>query len=319
MTLPWRQRAMTLVAFMVALALGALLLLLAAELVIASRQSLRWQAAVTQLERAGERGLALVAAELRMAGFRGGVRSAALPAAAPGCGASDGWALTPVPALAFADRGGSADVVLSDGTTPGCLPLRDLQPGSDLLALKRAAAVQTGAAGRAFRTTQWYLLADPLGRGAFAYAGADAGPDDLSPGGRQVREWRTEIFYVRDYSIDAGDGIPALCVERLQGRSMRSQCLVEGVERFHVEFHCDRDGDGRAEVLLADPSAQDLQRATHATLYLHLRTLAALRPRDEARVLQLGRERATVPAGDPNLHRVYVRTVPLDNLRWSGA
>ena len=310
---------MTLIAFMVALALGAMLLLLAVELVLASRQSLRWQAAAAQLERAGARGLSLVAAELRMAGFRGGVRSATLPVAAPGCGASDGWALAPVPALAFADRGGSMGVVLSDGSTPGCLPLRSLQPGSDLLALKRAATVETGAGGRSFRATQWYLLADPLGRGAFEYAGADAGPGDIPGVGRQIREWRTGIFYVRDYSVDPGDGVPALCVERLQGRAMRSQCLVEGVERLHIEFHCDRDGDGRADVLLADPAAQDLQRATHATVYLHLRTLAALRPRAEARVLRLGRERVTVSADDPHLHRVYVRTVPLDNLRWGRA
>lgn len=310
---------MTLIAFMVALTLGALLLLLAVELVLASRQSLRWQAAVTQLERGGERGLSLVASELRMAGFRGGVSSVPLPAGAPDCGAGDGWALAPAPALAFADREGSTDVFLSDGSTPGCLPRRHLQPGSDLLALKRAAVVETGPGGRAFRATQWYLLADPLGRGAFAYAGAGAGPGDIPSAGRQVREWRTGIFYVRDYSVDAGDGIPVLCVERLQGRAMRSQCLVEGVERFHVEFHCDRNGDGRADVLLADPTEQDLQRVTHATVYLHLRTLAALRPLAEARVLVLGRERVSVPAGDPYLHRVYVRTVPLDNLRWSRA
>jgi hypothetical protein len=319
MILSWRQRGMTLVAFMVALALGALLLLLAVELVLASRQSLRWQAAVTQLERAGERGLSLVAAELRMVGFRGGVRSVPLPAGAPGCGAGDGWALAPVPALAFADRGASTEVVLSDGTTPGCLPLRNLQPDSDLLALKRAAAVETGPGGRAFRATQWYLLAGPLGRGAFAYAGAGAGPGDIPGAGRQVREWQTGIFYVRDYSVDAGDGIPALCVERLQGRAMRSQCLVEGVERLHVEFHCDLDGDGRADVQLVDPAAEDLQRATHATVYLHLRTLVALRASPRPRVLVLGRERVTVPAGNPYLHRVYVRTVPLDNLRWSRA
>lgn len=318
MSLPRRLRGMTLVAFMVALALGAMLLLLAAELLLASRRSLLWQAAVTQLERAGERGLSLVTAELRMAGFLGGVRSVSLPAGAPGCDGSEGWALAPFPALAFADRGAADDARLSDGSTPACLPLRYLQSGSDLLALKRAATVETGAGGRALVATQWYLLADSAGRGAFVYLGAATG-GGLPSDGRQVREWRSSIYYVRDYSLEPGDGVPALCVERLQGSAMRSECLVEGVERLHVEFHCDRDGDGRADVVLASPDAADLRGATHATVYLQLRTLASLRGPEASVELQLGRERVLIPAGDPYLHRVFVRTVPLRNLQWSGA
>ena len=316
MSLPGRLRGMTLVAFMVALALGALLLLLAAELLLASRRSLVWQAAVTQLERAGERGLSLVSTDLRMAGFLGGVRSVSLPAGAPGCGGPDGWALGPFPALAFADRGATDDHRLSDGSMPACLPLRYLQPGSDLLALKRAATLETGAGGRAVRETQWYLLADTQGRGTFDYVGLATGA--LASGDRQLREWRTAIYYVRDYSTEAGDGIPALCVERLQGSAMRSECLVEGVERLHVEFHCDRDADGRPDEVLAAPSAADLRRATHATVYLQVRTLAHFRPRQERSELRFGREGVVIPAGDPYLHRVFVRTVPLRNLPWSG-
>mgnify|MGYP003564695758 FL=1 len=310
---------MTLVAFMVALALGALLLLLAAELLLASRRSLLWQAAVTQLERSGERGLALVTAELAMAGFLGGVRFVTLPPGAPGCGAADGWALAPFPALALADRGATDEHRLSDGSTPDCLPGRYLQPGSDLLALKRAATLETGAGGRALRDTQWYLLADPTGGGTFDYVDAGAGMGGPASAGQQVREWRSSIYYVRDYSIQPGDGIPTLCVERLQGSAMRSECLVEGVERLHVEFHVDRDADGRADEVLAAPGAAALRQATHATVYLQVRTLASLRAKAESSELRLGRERVVVPAGDPYLHRVFVRTVPLRNLSWSAA
>ena len=307
---------MTLVALMVALGLGALLLLLAAELVVSSRRSLVWQAAVTQLERAGERGLALLAAEVGMAGFRGGVRTAVLPPGAPGCGAGDGWALALQPVLAFADRGAAGEVQLSDGSTPDCLPLRHLQPGSDLLALRRAATLPTGAGGRSLRETQWYLLADELGQGTFRYLGAGAGPGDLPAGGSggvEVREWRNAIFYVRDYSVRPGDGVPALCVERLQGASMRSECLVEGVERLHVAFHVDRDGDGRSEVRIEDPTALDLRRAIGATIYLHVRTLAPLSTAGQARELRLGGERVAISGDDPFLHRVFVRTVRLAN------
>ncbi|KGE03725.1 Type IV fimbrial biogenesis protein PilW [Pseudohaliea rubra DSM 19751] len=310
---------MTLIAFMVALALGAMLLLLAAELLLASRRSLLWQAAVTQLERAGERGLSLIAAELRMAGFRGGVRDSTLPPDAPGCGANDGWALAPEPAIAFADGAAPEPFLLSDGSVPGCLPRRYLYPGSDLLALKRVATLPSGAGGRALRATQWYLLADPLGRGTFAYLGAAAEPGHFPPGSGQAREWRAGIFYVRNYSIEPGDGVPTLCLERLQGAAMRSECLVEGVERFHVEFHGDSDGDGRADTVLTAPATGELQAATGATIYLQLRTLTALGARGEGRVLDLGRERVVVPPDDPFMHRVFVRTVPLKNLAGGGA
>jgi type IV pilus assembly protein PilW len=306
---------MTLVAFMLALALGAVLLLLAVELVLASRRSLVWQAAAAQLERAGERGLSLVAAELRMAGFRAGARAAPLPPGAPGCGATDGWALALAPALAFADRAGAGVLELSDGSTPDCLPLSDLQPGSDLLALRRAAALPSGSPARRVRETQWYLLVDAEGGGDFRYLGPGAGPAQLPADGREPREWRNAIFFVRDYSVVPGDGVPTLCVEQLQGAAMRAQCLVEGVERLHVEFAVDRDGNGEAELRLAAPTAADLRLARRATVYLHLRSLEALRPAGEARELLLGSERVRVSAGDPFLHRVFVRTVPLDNLR----
>jgi len=306
---------MTLVAFMVALALGVMLLLLAAEVLVASRRALLWQAAATQLERAGERGLSLLAAELSMAGFLGGAQAAPRPPGAPGCGAADGWALALAPELAFADRGSARSLVLSDGSTPGCLPTGALQSASDLLALRRSVALPTGAAGRRLRETQWYLLVDAQGAGEFRYLGVGARPGDLPADGRQVREWRNAIYYVRDYSVAPGDGVPTLCAELLQGRSMRSQCLVEGVERLHLEFLLDRDGDGEAELRVASPTAAELRRARQAIVYLHVRSLEALRPAPTARELRLGSERVTIPAGDPFLHRVFLRTVPLANLR----
>ena len=216
--------------------------------------------------------------------------------------------------MAFAERGSGDRLQLTDGSMPDCLPVRYLQPGSDLLALRRSATLTTGAGGRALRATQWYLLADELGRGAFLYLDADAGPADLPADGRAVREWRNTIFYVRNYSVNRGDGVPALCAERLQGAAMRSECLVEGVERLQVVFHVDRNGDGRSEVRLENPAAADLRRVTAATIYLHVRTLAPLRVAARARELHLGSERVAIPEDDPFLHRVFVRTVRLANI-----
>ena len=310
---------MTLVAFVVALGLGAVLLLLATELVLLTRRSLLWQSALTRLERAGDRALDLLAGELAMAGFRGGVDAAILPPGAPGCGVDDGWALVLRPPLAFADRGARDGLQLTDGTTPACLPTRYLQPGSDLLALRRAATVRTGPGGREPRRTQWYLAADTLGRGEFLYLGSSRASGDLPADGRDVREWHNAIFYVRDYSVTPGDDVPTLCVERLLGARMRSECLVEGVERLHVVFHLDRDRDGYADDAVAEPSAVELLAATRATIYLQVRSLEPLGLPQQARVLQLGSERVAIPADGPFLHRVYLRTVRLRNVNGGAA
>jgi type IV pilus assembly protein PilW len=305
----------TLVAFVIALALGAFLLLLATELVLASRRSLLWQDAAAQLERAGELALDALASELRMAGFRGLVSTAAMPPGAPGCGTADGWALALQPALAFADRGTTATLQLSDGSEARCLPAASLQPGSDLLALRRSAALPSlagaGSSERFIRDTQWYLAADASGGGEFLYLGA--GETVLPADGREYREWRTAIFYVRDYSVAPADGLPTLCVERLMGAGMRSECLVEGVERLHVEFAVDHDGDGRSDARLAVPTADELSRAVGATIYLQLRSVAALPGVTAPDTLQLGSEHVTLPPDDSHLHRVFVRTVPLSN------
>lgn len=312
-----RSAGMTLLAFMLALSLGALLLLLAVELLVVSYRSLRWQAATVQLERAGDRALRLLGDELRAAGFRAGARSAPLPPAAPGCGAGDGWALALSPAIAFADRGGSDALTLSDGAFPRCLPTASLQQRSDLLALRRTAFLPSAdrAGARRLRDTQWYLMVDARGAGRFAYLGRNAGASDLGAGGDPAWEWRVSIFFVRSYSVTRGDGVPALCVERLLGARMRSQCLVEGVARMHVEFAIDDDGDGMSDRVLAALRQEELRTATRATVYVHVRTLEALRVRREARVLQLGGETVHIPPGDPYLHRVFVRSVSLDN--WS--
>jgi hypothetical protein len=318
MSAPAQVRGMTLLAFLVAMALGAMLLLLAADLVVVSRHSLRWQAAATDLERAGARALGVIEDELRAAGFRAGVDVAAPPPNAPGCGVADGWALALFPALAFADRGADGGYQLSDGSLPDCLPLGSLQTRSDILALRRTAllpsAALPGLSARRVRASQWYLFTEDTGSGDFHYLGNNAGPGDLPSGSRQAWEWRNVIFYVRDYSVSPRDGVPTLCVEQLQGAGMRSQCLVEGIERLHLEFSLDRDGDGAGDDRVLTPTAAELRLALRATVYLHGRSLEALRASRDVQVLDLGGEEVVIPAGDPHLHRVFVRTVPLVNL-----
>lgn len=308
-----RVRGHTLVALLVAGLLGALLLLVVVEVFLACRSALLWQEATARLEAAGGRALTLLGSELRMAGFQGMAQHATAPAGAPDCG-TDGWPLKPTPALAFADRAAHAGVLLSDGSAPGCLPLGDLLPGSDLLATKRTAALPSRGSPphrRRVRETQWYLLVDGAARGRFSYLGPGQGASALGDG--MPWEWHARIFYVRAHAVVRGDGLPTLCVERLRGAAMRSECLVEGVERLHLEFAVDADGDGSAETRVARPTAEQLAAAPRATIYLLLRSVHSLPGSVAAREFVLGRERVIAAGGPRYLRRVFTLTVPLAN------
>jgi Tfp pilus assembly protein PilW len=299
---------------LVGLAIGAGLLLTAGEVIVMARETARWQAAAVDLERAGQRALDILASEVRAAGFRGGVGFAPVVPAGPGCGADDGWALQLSPPLLFADRGTVDNVVLSDGSNPACLPLAALQAGSDLLAVRRTAQLASGdtlaAPARRLRDTQWYLAAGEAEEGAFIYRDTDFGAAVITADS-VLWEWRTGIYFVRGYSVSRSDRLPALCVERLAGAGMRSECLVEGVVRLHAEFLIDTESG--EPVSHPSPTPEQLARARYLTLYLHVRSVEALRPSRQERILALGSETVPVPAGDPYLHRVFVRTVPLDN------
>jgi len=306
----------SLVSLLIALALGVGLLAAAAELLVTSRTSQRWQAAAAQVEQAGELGLALIERELRAAGFTGGADRVEAMLTGPGCGADDGWALRPYPAVLIADGVGTALPVLNDGTSPVCLPSPYLASDSDLLVYRRAATLPSSGPGladsRAPRATQWYLLTLAAGAGRMVYV-ENAPGSHLATLGGVAREWRTGIFYVRDYSSRPGDGVPALCAERLTGRAMRSECLVEGVEQMQVEVLLDRDGDGRVDESDASPTIADMSYATGIQVALVVRSLETLKPRARDLVLPLGSDEVRVPAGDPYLHRVFTRQVPLDN------
>ncbi len=66
-----------------------------------------------------------------------------------------------------------------------------------------------------------------------------------------TRRFTSTIYYVRDYAVTIGDGIPTLMRSQLElsGGSLEHQspvALVEGVESFKVELGLDSIGDGGA-------------------------------------------------------------------------
>ncbi len=64
-----------------------------------------------------------------------------------------------------------------------------------------------------------------------------------------TRKFISDIYYVRNYSVTAGDGIPTLMrSEYVGGVHQAAQPLIEGIEGFRVEYGIDRIGKNGAAV-----------------------------------------------------------------------
>ena len=305
------QAGFTIVEFAVSALLSGLFLIAVLEAYLAAAGALRWQQASSSTDLRGTRALDILSGELRMAGFFGGADPdrIAVPDAAPGCSPGDRWPLQPVAIVA--SQAGPAQ----SGARFGCLPQGELQPRSSLLGVRRVDGGATwGAAsgwpGRRPRATQWYLRTRPDGRGDYRWVGEGL-PREPGDADR-INYWavRARLYYLRRYSVRKGDGIPTLCVERLMGRGMRSECLVEGIEALHFEFAVDTDGDREPETLSSAPAAD--ARLTHAHVYVLARSLVAPGAHDSQIPYALGARRLAMP-DDGHLRRVYRATVPLHN------
>lgn len=316
-----RTAGVTLVELLLSMTLAMLLVASVLQVYRIGKAVLRWQVEVARMEESGRHALGLLVRELRMVGFFARESMPELPdstAAAPACGDEPGWSLnlqTPLDMLN--DFSGDA-ARFTSGARLTCLPESRLVSGADALVIKRSAALPSLTAGREprlrpLRRARWYLVTAAAGPSEIAFVDASGRSSRSMAGGSTWWELHTHVFYLRDYSREPGDDIPTLCDERL-GSTMRSVCLVEGVESLQIEFAIDADGDGAAETLLRAPGPGQLTAATAAHVHVLTRSLNPVHRRPRAQSQQLGATAVDLPA-DRYLRRVFSATVSLHNLK----
>lgn len=134
-------------------------------------------------------------------------------------------------------------------------------------------------------------------------------PDVLST----VRQYQPYIFYVRPYSVTAGDAIPTLVRETLVGTTMTAQPLVEGVENMQIEFGIDGTDDGNEpDYYTLAPDATELGDAVTTRIYLLLRSIKPVTGYLNDKTYNLGAE-VLGPFNDAYYRRVYTTTVQMRN------
>jgi hypothetical protein len=212
-------------------------------------------------------------------------------------------------------------VVTTAGTPLACLEGATVAAGTDMLTIKRTAALASLEDGAiapglsASSSDRWFLRVQ-----------SDRVPDwrklrpidliSLARSGEAADWWQAvaKIFYVRRYSDpdNSSDGLPTLCMEALVSDAMTTRCLVEGVENLQFELGVDSDGDGVADRFLSAPQRGEMDRIVAARFFLLLRSLSPVAGYRNDRSYQLGG--LVVPAkSDGFLRRVFSATVSLRN------
>lgn len=91
------------------------------------------------------------------------------------------------------------------------------------------------------------------------------------------RRYISDIYYIRDYSVNTGDGIPTLMrsefdLESGTVRAISPVALIEGVDGFHVDLGIDRVSDAGVDVI-SDANAS--KRWTAAVLWADAKNLTS--------------------------------------------
>jgi hypothetical protein len=316
------MRGVGLSGLLVSMALGTGLSLAVTGVYSQVQQDAAREAELARMRDAARYLSTLLRRELSMVGLLGtAIGLPAPPAAAVGIDCAAGnWALNADQPLDLVDDAG-LPLVTRGGTNLTCLPAVDADvgvvPDTDVLLIKRTAADPTLDDGRfapqvlRAEDSQWYLrerLPGPLLEWAYVGEGGRFPAPDRIPGsGVSYSEYYARLYYLRAWSVEPGDGIPSFCREQLAGNRMISECLVEGVEQFQLEFGIDTDGDGVADRVTSLPTAAELALAVRARYYLLLRSLFPLEGPSAGRSFVVAGVRT--PAHEDRFHRRLVSGV----------
>ncbi len=344
-----KVRGFTLVELMIALTVGSLLTTAVLASYIATSRSMAEDERYALLQENGRYALKTLTDELTMADFWGqmidpSVITEALGATGGNC----------ADALDLYDASTAARFNNYHENPQGAAPpdvhftpcnelLSDHLGGTDLIAIKR---VEGSPAARTFvdvtdtngngNTTE--VLTEGSGVADVIYlrtngtVGEFIDDADTSAPALGESDWKyvPRVYFIRDFSITAGDGIPSLCrldlvvsgatvgLGRLTdpatsaGVLDEATCLAEGVEDMHLQFGVDTDQDGVPNRYLVEPTEADMEGVVSARIYLLVRSSTAVPHYTNAKSYTLG-DVAIAAANDGFFRRVYSTTVAMRN------
>jgi type IV pilus assembly protein PilW len=316
-----RQSGFTIIELMIAMALGLFLVAGVVTLFMSSRQSFNQDENTARLQDEARFAIQELARDLRMASYLteplvpGSITQDGSLTLATDCGnpAHDQWVYD----FTDEDTGEISTLTALDNTDGptaaanyACIDENEIVEDTDVVAIKRAggspvppANLQAGTVYIRSNGTTGLLYKDPP-------VIAIAGPfNDW--------EYRPRIYYIRNFTNEADDGVPSLCRKVLTTNgepSMTTECIAQGIENLQLEYGLDTDSDGSADRYLANPTLAEMQDVVSARVFILARTRDSDRRHTDPKTYSISNAPDYTPAD--NYHRrVYQVTVTVHNLR----
>jgi type IV pilus assembly protein PilW len=216
---------------------------------------------------------------------------------------------------------------LGAGAPAGCTP--DILANTDVIVIRRFNTEPTPVASVV--STQTYVQISECASGPSADnpatpylvdTGANAANFILRnrncSAAANLWRYREQLYYVRNYSVNAGDGIPTLVRVELDGGVSNPVPLVEGIENLRVDLGVDTTGDGAPDVWrrcdAATPcTAADYSNVMAAKVYVLSRTLDQSREYTDTKAYQLGVSGSTTATNDHYKRHVYSALIGMPN------
>lgn len=346
LSLPSRSRGFTLVEFMIASALGLLVL---ASLAAVFANSSRARA---ELEKSGQMisngrsALELMNEDLRMAGYMAEFDTTVLssPATLP-----SGVQICPTSAgVVDLDELKSAMMLHVQGinnvTGTGYPCLSDVKSGTDIVLVRRASSCTTAEATcQTGPFVQASLCAEPAVGAAnlelsfvpttnaeyaahYFQLGSSTGAMTLHKSDcttlNDVYQYQVHIYFVAN-NHETGDGIPTLKRAQLNETNFTIVPLVEGVENMQIEYGLDSTATGVPASYVTDPAdgvsasvaVENWRSVVGAKVHLLMRNTLSSGGYTDSRTYKLGDVTVTAP-NDAYKRRVYSTTVRFAGPAW---
>lgn len=318
-----KQRGITLIELMIAMVLALILSAAVIATFTQNRQSFNQDENIQRMQDDARYALREIAFDLSMAGHLADILigSAAFPdeslTVTTDCGPA-GQADWIYQLMTAGMPAQSLSVTAVDNATGGaaaasysCIDATELQPGTDVVAIKRVAGGRTavpedGTVYLRSNGTIGVLYKEPM----------SATPPVPVPAPYSDWRYRPSVYFVRNYGNEVGDGVPTLCRKVLTGGgpSMVTECLAKGIENLQVEYGIDSTGDGNANAFVSAPTLTQLQGAVSARIYLLASTLNTDTTYENDKTYLVGNAPAYTPADDKH-RRVFSTTVGIRNIR----
>lgn len=312
---PGGQHGMSLAELMIAMGLGIMIVGGMGQLFLQSKRSFNQDEQISRMQEDARFAMTELMRDISLGGFYADLLDPTQITPEPtmgvagDCGpAGTDWVYEVVDAVEQVDNATGAEAEAAFQ----CIDDADFQNATDVISLKRVEGGTTDAAdlenGDSYLQTNGtigYLFQHPM----------PAPPAAVVPPTFSYWEYRPKIYYVRNYSISVGDGIPALCRKVLSsagGVGMVDECIAEGIESMQIEFGVDTDGDGVANQYKPDPTAAEMNELVAVRVYLIARSLETDRGYTNDKTYNV----SNLPAFQPNdsyYRRVYVTTILLRN------